>query len=122
MEASAPIDGDELTQHPAFNALQCMFSDNKDNVLEIEILPSSFVFPEGQILLQEDLSIGIPKKVLVTAFLRAREVFAVRSSSLGEKSYEVSFLVTIYLHIGLIVIQRTQGWQPQSCSYLIRSI
>jgi microcompartment protein CcmK/EutM len=69
----------------AYSILRQLFKEHEGKVLEIEILPSAFTPPEGQLVLVDDLNVGIPKKVLVAAFSRAREIFAARADVLDEK-------------------------------------
>lgn len=64
----------------AYDALRALFEAHQGHVLEIEILPSAMSPEEGQFYVQDGLSVGIPKKVLVSAFLAAREVFAGRNN------------------------------------------
>jgi hypothetical protein len=74
----------------AYKALRQLFETYHDRSLEIEILPPAITPPDGHYFIQEDLSIGIPKKVLVSGFLRARDVFARRNQILAEQDdYEV---------------------------------
>jgi hypothetical protein len=69
----------------AYNALKCLFDEYHEHTLEIEILPPAIAPPDKSFFIQEEFSVGIPKKVLVSAFLRAREVFAGRSQFLAEQ-------------------------------------
>jgi hypothetical protein len=71
----------KTTAGGSYDALGKLFEVHRDDVLEIEILPSAISPEEGQFYVQDGLNIGIPKKVLVSAFLRAREVFAGRDGA-----------------------------------------
>jgi hypothetical protein len=125
MEASTIPDSKRAGQEAAYQALQRMFLENRESVLEIEILPSSFVMPDGKFYDQEELSVGIPKKVLVAAFFRAREIFAARSTHSEDKSYQVSYLGSMcYVSSTrkLIRALRMQETQLQSCSCSILNI
>jgi hypothetical protein len=73
-----------LLAQRAYDALSKVFDDHKDDILEIEILPSAMAPQEGQSYIQDGLNVGIPKKALVSAFLRAREVFAGRDHTSQE--------------------------------------
>ena len=80
-------ESDKDIQAAAYHALQRLFVNHRETVLEIEILPSAISPPDGQYYVKDDKYIGISKKVLVAAFLRAREIFAARNHD--EKSYSV---------------------------------
>jgi hypothetical protein len=67
----------------AYHSLSHLFVINQHRPLEIEILPSAIQPPEGQLYLQEDGCIGIPKRVLVLAFQAARNIFASRAADDG---------------------------------------
>jgi hypothetical protein len=62
----------------AYNSLSHLFEINQHRHLEIEILPSAIQPPEGQLYLQEDKCIGIPKRALIVAFQTARSIFTAR--------------------------------------------
>jgi hypothetical protein len=57
----------------AYEALLKAFST--DARYEIEILPSSIAPPDGQLIMVDEECIGVPKAVLVQAFLVARSQF-----------------------------------------------
>lgn len=90
MEMSQTSNAQDDAQNPAYDALERMFSANVDKVLDIEILPSSADVPNGQLFFEDELGVGIPKKVIVAAFVKAREVFAARSNDANDNSYQVS--------------------------------
>ena len=90
METSPALDTQKAIQDAAYGALERIFSTNIDRVLDIEILPSSAHVPDGQLLFEDELGVGIPKKVLVAAFVKAREIFAARSIDPDDQSYQVS--------------------------------
>lgn len=107
------------TQNAAYNALERMFSVNIDRVLDIEILPSSADVPDGQLFFEDELGVGIPKKVLVAAFVKAREVFAARSINTNDRIYQVSSDSSI-IHIWKFTLScRMQAEQLQSCFFSI---
>lgn len=107
------------TQNAAYNALERMFSVNIDRVLDIEILPSSADVPDGQLFFEDELGVGIPKKVLVAAFVKAREVFAARSINTNDRIYQVSSDSSI-IHIWKLTLScRMQAEQLQSCFFSI---
>lgn len=58
-----------------FSVLMDIFKSNRQSQLVIEVLPSSIAPPPGEFVFLEDGCLGIPKKVLVKAFLEARLVF-----------------------------------------------
>ena len=70
----------ENVQEAAYQALKNLFKTNSDSVLAIEILPSSIPPPDGRFYLQDENSVGIPKKTLTIGFLAARRTFAIRKS------------------------------------------
>jgi hypothetical protein len=57
----------------AYEAIVKAFGTNSR--YEIEILPSSIIPPDGQLVMVDEECIGIPKKVLVQGFLVARAKF-----------------------------------------------
>jgi hypothetical protein len=59
----------------AYNSLRSLFRANRDQCLEIEILPSAIQPPEGHLYLRDETNIGIPKQLLIFAFPEARRVF-----------------------------------------------
>lgn len=61
-------------QEAAYHALNSYFNAHPNEVLEIEILPPSHE-PTNALLLQDDTCLGLPKKILVLAFLHARSLF-----------------------------------------------
>jgi len=71
--AADSIPPEEL-QKLAYETLSSYFYEHQDEVIEIEILPPAIEPPDG-IIMQDGLSIGIPKKILVLAFLEARKRF-----------------------------------------------
>jgi hypothetical protein len=85
-----PSNNQSEAQNAAYDALERMFSGNVDKVLDIEILPSSADVPDGQLFFEDELGVGIPKKVLVAAFVKARDIFAARSTNTHDQSYSVS--------------------------------
>lgn len=58
----------------AYGALSGYFNAHRDETIEIEILPPAVQPPNG-ILMEDGLNIGVPKKILALAFVRARELF-----------------------------------------------
>ncbi|KAK8218666.1 hypothetical protein IWZ01DRAFT_538255 [Phyllosticta capitalensis] len=67
----------EAMQLRAYNALVDVFNKYDSRTIQIEILPPAISPPEGSLLLEdeEEGSVGIPKAVLLSAFLAARKVF-----------------------------------------------
>ncbi|KAF1839147.1 hypothetical protein BDW02DRAFT_229015 [Decorospora gaudefroyi] len=61
-------------QKRAYESLSKYFQEHEDEVIEIEILPPAIQPPEG-VLMQDGLSLGVPKKVLALAYLEARQRF-----------------------------------------------
>ncbi|KAJ8111854.1 hypothetical protein OPT61_g5647 [Boeremia exigua] len=63
----------EQQQH-AYESLCRYLDEHEHEVIEIEILPPALEDPAGA-LLQDGTNLGIPKKLLVSAFLAARHIF-----------------------------------------------
>lgn len=64
----------EQQQH-VYESLCRYFDEHENEVIEIEILPPAIEPTDGESLMQDGSSLGIPKKVLVLAFLAARQTF-----------------------------------------------
>jgi hypothetical protein len=58
----------------AYSALNNFFSMYENEVVEIEMLPPA-IQPTDGLLMQDGLNLGVPKKVLVAAYLKAKELF-----------------------------------------------
>jgi len=93
MDISQAAHNQSEGQNAAYDALERMFSANIDKVLDIEILPSSADVPGGQLFFEDELGVGIPKKVLVAAFVKAREIFAARTIDPDSQSYKVRYRI-----------------------------
>lgn len=63
----------EQQQH-MYESLCRYFDEHENEVIEIEILPPA-IEPTDGVLMQDGLSLGIPKKALAVAFLAARQAF-----------------------------------------------
>ncbi|CAA9964352.1 hypothetical protein PTMSG1_07711 [Pyrenophora teres f. maculata] len=61
-------------QKVAYTCLSNYLQEHEDETIEIEILPPAIQPPDG-ILMQDGLSLGVPKKILVLAYLEARQRF-----------------------------------------------
>lgn len=59
----------------AFDVLDDFFRRHQDDVVEIEVLPPAIAPPDGSLILEDGLCIGVPKKVLAAAFVVACSVF-----------------------------------------------
>lgn len=66
----------EQQQH-MYESLSRYFDEHENEVIEIEILPPAIQPADGEILMQDGSSLGIPKKALILAFLAARRTFFV---------------------------------------------
>ena len=71
----------------AFQELVRIFSSRDNQVLEIEILPSSLGVP----FIQDECSVGVAKKVLVQAFTVARQLFFDRLMPMSEDDLRIAF-------------------------------
>jgi hypothetical protein len=58
----------------AYNALNSFFFSHEDEVVEIEMLPPA-IQPVDGLVMQDAHNLGIPKKVLVAAYIKARQLF-----------------------------------------------
>jgi len=61
-------------QKLAYGCLIKYLQEHENETIEIEILPPAIQPPDG-ILMQDGLSLGLPKKILVLAYLEARQQF-----------------------------------------------
>ncbi|CAG8951544.1 hypothetical protein HYFRA_00007460 [Hymenoscyphus fraxineus] len=80
---SRALSEEDTPQSPSQNQAQKIYHSlthiltqprNPSSLLEIELLPKSHVLPPGQDYIIEDTSIAIPKRILVQAFIVAREI------------------------------------------------
>ena len=78
-----------LPKNRAYDALNDFFKAHEDVTVEIEILPSALA-PTDTLILQDGINIGIPKKVLVQAYLNARTIFFLQDGSLPSKAVSAS--------------------------------
>ena len=69
------------------SALIELFKTHRHKCLEIEILPSEIAPPLGSLLLIDQECIGIPKGVLVKAFLQARKLFQAASQQVRRRTF-----------------------------------
>lgn len=67
-----------------YRLLSDIFEGHEDKVLEIEILGSEVPLPQGHLILQDGLSIGLSKKALAKAFLEARSIFMKRDDGIDQ--------------------------------------
>ncbi|KAJ5502082.1 Protein prenyltransferase [Penicillium fimorum] len=71
----------------AFQELVLIFSSRDNQVLEIEIIPSSL----GATFLQDGWSLGLTKKALMQAFTVARQLFFDRLMPMSEDDIQITF-------------------------------
>lgn len=64
----------EALQAIAYERLSSYLREHEDHVCEIEVLPPAVQPPDG-ILMHDGLNIGVPKKILVLAYIEARRQF-----------------------------------------------
>ncbi|OCK91039.1 uncharacterized protein K441DRAFT_576677 [Cenococcum geophilum 1.58] len=74
-----------LPKNHAYDALNDFFKAHENVAVEIEILPSALA-PTDALILQDGINIGIPKKVLVQAYLKARTIFFLQDGSSPSKT------------------------------------
>jgi hypothetical protein len=82
----------------AYRTLDAFFRLHADEVVDIEILPPA-IQPPDSISLQDGLSIGIPKKILALAFVRARELFLMSTNvyePLSEAAFEATPILLLF--------------------------
>ena len=84
-------------QQIAYKTLVDIFIRHEDNVIEIEVLPPAIQPPDG-IVLQEDLNLGIPKKILALAFLEARQRFFdnLTSKSISDVALQATKVILLF--------------------------
>ena len=78
-----------LPKNHAYDALNDFFKAHEDVIVEIEILPSALA-PTDALTLQDGTNIGVPKKVLVQAYLKARTIFFLQDGSSSSKTVSAS--------------------------------
>lgn len=66
-------------QERAYTALDNFLTQHEYETVEIEVLPDAIEPPDGSILLEDGRCLGIPKKVLVMAYLEAKKIFFANS-------------------------------------------
>lgn len=81
-------------QQKAYNALNDFFAAHEDDVVEIEMLPSA-IQPTNGLLMQDGLNLGVPKKVLVAAYVRARQLFFEGIKAGTASLVSTSFLIIV---------------------------
>ena len=78
-----------LSKKHAYDALNDFFKAHEDVAVEIEILPSALA-PNDTLILRDGINIGVPKKVLVQAYLKARSIFFLQDGSSPSKAVSAS--------------------------------
>ena len=78
-----------LPKYHAYDALNDFFKAHEDVAVEIEILPSALA-PTDTLVLEDGINIGIPKEVLVQAYLKARTIFFLQDESSPSKAVSAS--------------------------------
>jgi hypothetical protein len=97
IQEQAPAENEKELESRAYDALASIFEQNQNSV-EIEILPPALTPTDGRLIVQDKpvagkSFVGIPKKVLVLAFLKARDFF-LRGRSAGNSTSEKSLTAT----------------------------
>jgi hypothetical protein len=67
-------------QTESYHAVSSYLEAHHKHIVEIEILPPA-IKPQDGLLMEDGLNLGIPKKILVLAFLEARNIFLKNCSS-----------------------------------------
>ena len=78
-----------LPKNHAYDALNDFFKAHEDVAVEIEIIPPALA-PNDALILQDGINIGVPKKVLVQAYLKARSIFFLQDGSSPSKAVSAS--------------------------------
>jgi len=97
IQEQAASDNEKDLESRAYDALASVFEQHQNSV-EIEILPPALTPTDGRLIVQDTPEagksfVGIPKKVLVLAFLRARDFF-LRGRSAGNPASEKALIAT----------------------------
>lgn len=125
----------------ALQIITDVFHKHQNDVLELEILGSAIPLPEGHMILEDGLCIGIPKKFLAAAFIEARQVFLRRKEDIVDEEVctfsffpSISFLKSnSVIHdrfskcsnsktLIMILVLRMFSPPLKYCCFLIRSI
>lgn len=95
--ANINTDRSELQKQACFTLTE-FFKEHQDEVPEIEILPDAMQPPEG-IVMQDGLSIGVPKKILALAFVEAKKLFFAgleRDDITSQQAFEASKVMLLF--------------------------
>lgn len=103
IQEQAPVDNEKELESRAYDALASVFEQHQNSV-EIEILPSALTPTDGRLIVQDKPAagktfVGIPKKVLVLAFLKARGFFLQgrrAGNSTSEKTLTATAIILLY--------------------------
>lgn len=107
MSSSGTLLPAEALQQNAFNVLADVFTRYEPPepgqeapypTVELEILESNAVIPDGHLILQDpaERAIGVPKKVLVAAYLHARQLLV--STPASERESKVCEIDSAIIH------------------------
>lgn len=77
-----------------YDALNGFFTKLEEEVVEIEVLPPAISPPEGTLILEDGLCVGVPKKVLAAAFIAASSIFFQKRSDPGDGSVQAALDAT----------------------------
>lgn len=69
-------------QKQAYEALNDYFQEHENDIVEVEILPPAIQSSNG-LLMQDGLSLGVPKKILALAYVEARQKFFENRNATG---------------------------------------
>ena len=84
-KSEQPSQAAHTPEDASYEALQEFFKTHQDELVEIEVLPPALAPVEG-FLLQDGKYLGVPKRVLVQAFLTARNIFLANKTNLSLQS------------------------------------
>ncbi|KAI9815051.1 MAG: hypothetical protein M1827_002894 [Pycnora praestabilis] len=100
---STTIDQGSSGAQKLYDELLQYFKAHSSKVVQIEVLPSNFpvISETGSSILQDGLSLGIPKKALLQAFVVARKIFFnglnrdLRSSEHDESTFDATKVILL---------------------------
>ena len=92
-----PSTNPELVENPdsysadsPYGVLNEFFVAHQDEIVEVEVLPSALAPTEG-LVLKDGINLGVPKKVLVQAYLTARTTLFAHQTNLSIDTVSIHF-------------------------------
>lgn len=84
----------DLRHKLAYDALNDFFRKHAEDVVEIEVLPPAITPPDGSLVLEDGLCVGVPKKVLAAAFIAACSIFFQKRDDSDEAAVQAALDAT----------------------------